>query len=519
MMPTRDTTPTKGCPPKTLVSLVGAGPGDPTLLSLKAIQCLRTADAVFYDALVNPIILSHCRLGIERIPVGKRCGRHSHAQEEINAQLVSRALKGGHIVRLKGGDPFVFGRGGEELQALIAHDIPFEVVPGITAANSVTTYSGIPITHRGVSRSVTLITASTKEYLHEASSWKSLVDLQGTIVFYMGATVIPTISARLIEAGLPPETPACVTTDGTLPSQSTLFATVGDFTPDFADYQTLSPGLFVVGDVVGFAKDFSFFSPTPLSQVKILAVSVDTDRSVLEDLLGDQVAYIHSLPTSQHEIDEYTPDIEQRLAKIQAGTWIAFSTTASVDYMIEMLIRSGRDLRHLAQCHIAAIGKTTTLRLKNYGLIPDFVPSRRDRQGLMDELLAHIGDKPTTIVLPHGAYDSDLPPIHLPERGEISVVDLPLYHSVKVSYTKDDVTFLKDIGFTHIIFSSTKAVDNFAELMEAYALHPLALQAKIITYGPTTTARLASYGIPVYQTLSKATPQDISQAIIDSLTP
>lgn len=512
-----DSTPTDHLPEGTLVSLVGAGPGDPDLLTLHAVRCLRSADAIFYDALVNPVILSHCRPGVERIPVGKRCGRHSHLQEDINTLLVERALKGGRIVRLKGGDPFIFGRGGEELQALVEHGIPFEVVPGITAANAVTTYTGIPVTHRGLSRSVTLITASTKEHRHEASSWKSLVELQGTIVFYMGATVIPTISRRLIEAGLSPDTPACVTTDGTLPSQRSLIARVGDFTPDFTDYSTLSPGLFVVGEVVRFADQFSFFAPTPLSQVKILAVSVDTERSALEGILGDKVAYIHSLPTSRHEINEYTDEIEERLARIPSGAWIAFPTTASVDYMVEMLIRSGRDIRTLAQCKIAAIGKTTTLRLRSYGLVPDFVPTRRDRQGLVDELITHIGNTPATIVSPHGAYDSETKSLDFPTQPHLTVIDIPLYHSVRVSYAKDDVTFFKEIGFTHIIFSSSKAVDNFAELMEKYDLHSLPAHAKVITYGPSTTARLSAYGIQAYCTLPKSTPQDVAQAIIDSL--
>lgn len=516
-MTSSDIPPTDHIPEGTIVSLVGAGPGDPNLLTLRAVRCLRSADVIFYDALVNPVILSHCRQGIERIPVGKRCGRHSHPQEDINTLLVERALKGGRIVRLKGGDPFVFGRGGEELQALIARGIPFEVVPGITAANSVTTYTGIPVTHRGMSRSVTLITASTKEHQHEASSWKSLVELQGTIVFYMGATVIPTICQRLIEAGLSPDTPACVTTNGTLPSQHSLIGQVGDFTPDFTDYSKLSPGLFVVGEVVSFAEEFSFFAPTPLSQVKVLAVSVDTERSVIEDLLGDKVAYIHSLPTSKHEMDEYSEEIEQKLAQIRPGAWVAFSTTAAVDYMMEMLIRSGRDIRTLAQCKIAAIGKTTTLRLRSYGLVPDFVPTRRDRQGLIDELITHIGDTPTTIVSPHGAYDNETKPLIFPPLAHLSVIDIPLYHSVKVSYVKDDVTFFKEIGFTHIIFSSSKAVDNFAELMEKYDLHSLPRQAKVITYGPATTARLSTYGIQAYCTLPKATPQDVAQAIIDSL--
>ncbi|MDO4771339.1 uroporphyrinogen-III C-methyltransferase [Porphyromonas sp.] len=514
---TSDTQTTYDIPEGTLVSLVGAGPGDPTLLTLKAIQCLRQADAIFYDALVNPIILSHCRQGIERIPVGKRCGRHSHEQGDINSLLVDRALRGGRIVRLKGGDPFVFGRGGEELQALTAGGIPFEVVPGITAGNSVTTYSGIPVTHRGMSRSVTFITASTKEYKHEATSWKSLVDLKGTIVFYMGATIIPLICERLIAAGLDPNTPACVITEGTLPSQRRLVAGVGDFTPDFTDYSTLVPGLFVVGEVVSFTDEFSFFAPTPLSQVKILAISVDTERSALHDLLGDKVAYIHSLPTSTHERDRYTPALEAKLSQITPGAWVAFTTTASVDYLVEMLIESGRDIRSLSECKIAAIGKTTTNRLRSYGIVPDFVPTRRDRQGLIDGLVAHIGDQPATIVFPHGAYDSETPPPAFPSSPQLSVIDIPLYHSVKVSYTKDDVTFFKEIGFTHIVFSSSKAVDNFAELMEKYGLHSIPTHAKVITYGPSTTERLKAYGIETYCTLSKSTPQDIAQAVIDSL--
>ncbi len=506
----------KGAPEGTLVSLVGAGPGDPSLLTLGAIRCLGSADAVFYDALVNPIILSYCRPGIERIPVGKRCGRHSHEQWRINDLLVERALRGGHIVRLKGGDPFVFGRGGEEVLALREHGIPFEIVPGITAGNSVTTYSGIPVTHRGTSRCVTFITASTKEHKIDATSWRSLVELGGTVVFYMGTTVIPELCRLLMASGMSPETPACVTTDGTLPSQRRLIARVGDFTPDFTDYSKLSPGLFIVGDVVGFADDFSFFAPTPLSQVKVLAVSVDTERSGLTDVLGDKVAYIHTLPTSANAINPYTPDIEALLSGIKEGAWFAFTTTAAIDYTVEMLLRSGRDLRALAACKIAAIGKTTASRLRSYGLMPDYIPERRDLQGFTESLSLYLSGQKVQVVVPHNEDERNEESIRYMQSKGLDVVPLPLYHNEEITYTADDVTFLRDIVFTHVTFSSTKAVDNFFALASRYDLRSIMDGAKVIALGEATTARLASYGIVPYCTLPKATIRDVADAIISA---
>lgn len=499
---------------KTLVSLVGAGSGDPELLTVKAIDRLKKADAVFYDALVNPIILSYCRKGVERIPVGKRCGKHSHKQDEINKLLVNRAQKGGRIVRLKGGDPFVFGRGGEELMALTENNIPFEVVPGITAGISVPAYTGIPITHRGVSRSVSFITASTKDHSLTDLPWESFVNLQGTLIFYMGTHVIPTISKKLIEAGMNPNTPACVTTDGTLPSQRTITGSIKEFDSNFTDYKNLSPGLFMVGDVISFLPKCCFFRPTILNQKKVLIVSVDTPSSMLTPILEREGVYVHTFQTAKSEACELDKRLE-RLKMIPQEGWIVFVSTAAVEHFIDSILEAKKDFRSLNSYKIAAVGKTTTKRLRSYGLIPDFIPHNRNRASMACELMEHVNSSNNYFIVPC-SEDDDLEDMTKAfEVESYRFIRLPLYKVSPINYIKDDVAFLKEIGFTHITFSSTKAVDNFNELMEDYDLSSMYRKAKIIAFGPSTENRLKSYGIKVDHVLKKPSKTIMIEAILN----
>lgn len=468
----------------TLVSIVGAGPGDPQLLTIKAKECLKKADAIFYDALVNPIILSYCREGIERIPVGKRAGRHSHEQESINDLLVKRALKGGHIVRLKGGDPFIFGRGGEEIQALNEYNIPFEVIPGLSAGITVPTYAGIPMTHRGISRSVTLITAASKASSEYHLPWEALANLNGSIAFYMGCRLIPEISKNLIKAGMSPDTPAAIISNGTLPHQRKMIATLSTFQPGYTDYASWSPGLYIVGEVVHFHEEFDFFTTSEVSQRRVLCVTTDRERSNLTDLLEGKVAYVHTMNmVDRQAIGDHDMIDVQKIINAQN---LLFITPSAVDAAIQLLNQKGVDIRAI-KGNILSGGHTTTKKLMSYGLLSDKVLSLSHMQTPLDT------DKNEVLILCADLESADSWSQSLSDK-EWKPEKMILYQEVPKHYTEDDITFLKAIQFTHIVFSSTRSIEQFGKLLEKHDLREMLEGATLLTYGKTTYKALKEIG-------------------------
>lgn len=467
----------------TLVSIVGAGPGDPKLLTIKAKECLQAADAIFYDALVNPIILSYCREGIERIPVGKRAGRHSHEQDSINDLLVQRALKGGRIVRLKGGDPFIFGRGGEEIQALNEHDIPFEVIPGLSAGITVPAYSGIPMTHRGVSRSVTFITAATKTPAEYNLPWDALAQLDGSIAFYMGCRVIPEICKNLMEAGMAPDTPAAIISNGTLPHQRKMTATLDTFKPGYTDYASWSPGLFVVGKVVSFSDQFEFFSTGEVSQRKVLCITMDREKSSLSKLIENDVAYVHTLNMVDRTPLQEAPETDAE--EISTSAHLLFLTPSAVDATIQMLNRANLDTRVL-RGKIFSAGHTTTQKLRSYGLLADQVFS-------LDAIPQATSEENKVLVLCADEESADSWATQL-SQSNWQPKKVLLYQEVRKEYSEDDITFLKEIGFTHVVFSSTRAIEHFGNLLKEHHLEEILDNATLLTYGSTTYNALKSLG-------------------------
>lgn len=357
------------------VYLVGAGPGDPKLLTLRAVECLKMADVILYDGLANPQILIHARPDCRQICVSKHGREKSWTQQEITQQVVSEALAGNCVVRLKGGDPAVFARSAEELEKLAAENIPFEVVPGITAALAASSYAGIPITHRDWASSVAFITAHGQamdggEEGDEPHHWQAISAFPGTLVFYMGVASAARWSRKLIDAGKSPTTPVALIQHCSLPIQKTAFCTLQDIAQKIEQLQWSPPVITIVGDVVNLGTTLDWFSKRPLFHRTVLLTRPrelsDEWRDVLESL-GARV-WTHPVVA----IEPLSIDWE-RLAKDSDARpdWLVFTSRNGVRHFVESLKASGRDARWFKDARIATVGPATAATLRDYHWIPD----------------------------------------------------------------------------------------------------------------------------------------------------
>lgn len=377
------------------VYLVGAGPGDERLITVRGLELLERADVVVYDYLSSEGLLAHAPEGARLVYVGKRGFGEHLGQEEINALLVRLAREGaGHgrvIVRLKGGDPFVFGRGGEEALALAAAGVPFEVVPGVTAGIAAPAYAGIPVTHRKLSSSVTLVTGR-EDPTRDASGvdWASLAGLAsrgGTVCFYMGVRSLPTIAERLVGAGLEPSTPAAAVRWGTTPAQRTLVATVGTIVREASAQGLAAPAIILVGETVALRERIAWFERAPLLGRTVLCTRAAGQEGELGAGLRDLGARALSIPMiSVGAPDSYGP-LDAAIGRIEAYDWVVFTSANGVRRFFGRLREThGRDARALGRARVAAIGPATARQLGREGIVPDVVPAFYRAEGVFEAM-------------------------------------------------------------------------------------------------------------------------------------
>lgn len=366
------------CSLKPRVYLIGAGPGDPGLITIKGVECLRRADVVVYDRLVAPALLDYAPASAEKIYVGKASGAHTMSQAEINARLIEKARAGKIVARLKGGDPFVFGRGGEEALALAEAGIAFEIVPGVTSAIAAPAYAGIPVTHRGVAASFTVATG------HRADE-SPIPNLHApTLVFLMGVENLESIVTSLIEAGRDATTPAALVRWGTTPQQQTIIGTLANIVERARDLQP--PAVLVVGEVVNLRERLQWFEKRPLLGKRILVTRAREQASELARRLAELGAEPIEFPTIRiAPLDDYA-QLDAALA--QKYDWVIFTSVNGVRFVWERLTALGRDARAFAETRLAAIGSATAEELARHGLRADFVP----REYIAEALAEQIGD-------------------------------------------------------------------------------------------------------------------------------
>jgi uroporphyrinogen III methyltransferase/synthase len=495
-----------------IVFLVGAGPGDPGLITVKGLDCLRAADVVVYDLLANPRLLAEARPEAELVCVGKRAGHHSMKQADINALLVAKAKEGKRVCRLKGGDPFVFGRGGEEAIALAEAGVPFEVVPGVTAGVAAPAYAGIPVTHRGYASSVAFVTGHedpTKTL--SAVAWEKLATGAGTLVVYMGVKRLPDIVAELRAGGLSEETPAALIQWGTLPRQRTVAGTLADIMEAGAEIEP--PAVLVVGEVVGLRERLQWFERRPLFGRCVVVTRSRAQASELSRRLEALGAEVLEMPTIRIEPPETCEPLDEAIARLEAYDWVVFTSVNGVDAFFARLDQAGKDARALP-C-VAAIGGATSERLAAFGVRADCQPSRFTGEALVEALAKQAGLSGKRVLLPRAAEAPETVPGGLAALGA-DVDEVAAYRTVTAT-SADEATIerLAGGGVDFVTFTSSSTVRGFADAVGRERLAALPAATQFVSIGPVTSATAGELGIAVAAEAAEHTIPGVVAAILD----
>jgi uroporphyrinogen III methyltransferase/synthase len=477
------------------VYLVGAGPGDPGLITVKGLEVLRQAQVVVYDQLASPELLQELSPGAEVIYVGKKAGAHARPQEGINDLLIQKARAGLVVVRLKGGDPFVFGRGGEEAEALALSGIPFEVVPGVTAAVAVPAYAGIPVTHRAHTTLVTFVTGH-EDPAKEVSQipWEALGANPGTLVFLMGVKNLPEICRRLVDAGRAPATPAAVIEKGTTLEQRTITGTLSDLAARAREADVKPPAILVVGGVAGLHERLAWWETRPLWGKTVVVTRSRAQASRLTALLAAAGARCLEAPTLKIAPPDDEGPLNAALAGLSGFDWIIFTSANGVAAFMSRLREMGKDARALGRARIAAIGPATAQALEEHGLNADVVPDSFVAEELLAALSPHIvpGDQ---VLLARAQEAREVLPEGLAQLGaQVSVA--PVYQAQAPTALPPEVAAALESGRVDVLtFTSSATVHNFAKLVGEAAFKKLAQNAAVAAIGPITAATLKEYGI------------------------
>ena len=484
---------------KGIVYLIGAGPGDPELITVKGKRLLGRAQVVVYDYLANKRLLEHVPPSATLIYAGKKGGStHTHSQTEINQMLVDHALAGKTVVRLKGGDPFIFGRGGEEIEELAGHGVAFEVVPGVTSASAAATYAGVPITHRSFTSSVAFVTGHEDPTKHESRiAWDKLATGVGTIVFYMGIKNLPNISTNLIKHGRDPKTPVAVVRWASTPEQRSVVGTLENISEVVLNSGITPPALVVVGEVVSLRDTINWYEKRPLFGKKIVVTRSRSQASELVQSLEDLGASCLEAPTIALEPLENLQALDGTLAAIGDYDWLLFTSPNTVGFFFQRLQELGYDSRSLAGPKIAAVGAATADSLREHGIRADLLPGEFTGEGLLQALLKE-GVKGKRVLLPRAAKAREVLPQGLADAGaRVDVV--ALYRNVPPPMG-EELRRALDAGEVDLItFTSSSTVENFVEQLAVRGdeLAKLLAGVKIAAIGPITAATAEQAGVRV----------------------
>ncbi len=504
-----------------LVSLVGAGPGDPGLITVKGMQRLQQADVVVYDYLANDELLAYCTPGAERRYVGKQAGAHSMTQDEINDLLLDLGRQGKHVVRLKGGDPFVFGRGGEEAESLEAAGIPWEVVPGISSGIAAPAYAGIPVTHRDWASSVVFVTGHQDPTRETARvDWATLGRSTDTIVLYMGVGTLDVIAERLVAGGRDPSTPAAVIRWGTLPAQETVMGSLATIASEMAAAWLRPPAVVVIGDVVRLRDRLRWFDNAPLWGKRIVVTRAREQASVLTERLRELGAEPIEYPVIGFAPPEDLRPLDDSVANLGRYDWVIFTSANGVRYFVERLTAARQTSSALRDIRIGAIGPATAAAALAAGLQASFVPD----EFVAEAVVAQIGEVAgRRILLPRADIAREALVAGLEAKGAV-VDQVVAYRTVLGEPGVDVVRMLRDRAIDVVTFTSSSTVKNFFVRLQESGLLPDEVRrlldgVTIATIGPITAGTARDYGLKVAIEAEQYTIPGLVAALVQALGP
>ena len=495
------------------VYLVGAGPGDPGLISAKGANYLAHADLVLYDEILDERLLDLAGEQCEKIFVGKRGARPSLRQEDINELLVANAGAGRRVVRLKGGDPYIFGRGSEEGVRLYAEGIPFEVVSGVSAASGVLAYAGIPLTHRGLTSTAVLVTGLEDPTKPTTSvDWPSLAKLNCTLIIFMGARKLIEVVEVLLHNGKPRNTPAAVIAWGTWPHQQTVVAPLANLAEKALERGLQSPAIITVGDVVDLRAQLNWFENKALFGRRILVTRSREQAGTLRLLLEAEAAEAHSLPLIEIRPPAQWNEVDRCIRELGDNDWALFTSPNAVDFFFGRMSALNLDARAFSGVQIAAVGHSTAESLKQFGIFADLIPAEQSQEGLV-RAFAEIDVTDLRILLPGSSIGRPLLAETLTRR-QAHIERVVAYENVVPTLKPSDLPPCVNSGdLDMVIFASPSSVTNFVAVLGERKSLDLLRQTAIASIGPTTSRAVRELGLEVAVQPKKSTVPDLVRAL------
>ena len=500
-----------------MIYLVGSGPGDPGLFTIKGVRCMEEADAVVYDRLAPEALLKHAKPEAESIYVGKRPGNPTMSQGEINDLLVELGRAGKTVVRLKGGDPYIFGRGGEEALALIEAGLPFEVVPGVTSGVAAPAYAGIPVTHRNVSTSVVFVTGHEDPTKGRSDvDWARIAKGADTLVLYMGVGRLKEISTELVAAGRSPETPVACVRWGTIPEQRTVTGTLEDIAERVAEADLKPPAITVVGDVVALREaGLDWYERRPLFGRCVVVTRARAQAGELSVELERLGAEVYEFPTIQIQAPEDFGPLDAAIRDLDSFGWIVFTSVNGVEAFLERLWHHGLDLRAVPRrAKVAAIGPATAQRIEEVGLRVDVVPEEYRAEALI-EVLETDSIAGKRVLIPRAKVAREILPDKLREAGAEVVVP-PAYESAPSSEGKNELARRLGAGEVDCVtFTASSTVENFVGAFGPGEAVGLLAETRVVCIGPITAETARGHGLRVDTEAEEYTIPGLVEAVED----
>ncbi|HOP46572.1 MAG TPA: uroporphyrinogen-III C-methyltransferase [Desulfobacteraceae bacterium] len=499
------------------VYLVGAGPGDPDLITVKGRECIGLADVIIHDYLANRVFLEYADKKAEMIYAGKRGGCHTFNQAEINSLIIDRAEKGLTVVRLKGGDPFIFGRGGEEAQELVRAGISFEVVPGITSAIAVPAYAGIPLTHRDYTSTVAFITGREGQSKEKSSiKWDKISTGVGTLVFLMGVENLHRITENLLKNGRSPDTPVAIICRGTISEQRTLVGRLNDISMLAVERGIKPPAVIIVGEVVNLRNELDWFEKRPLFGKRIIVTRAREQASGFLKVLNSLGAECIEFPTIRIVPPESWAALDRAIAELETYQWLLFSSVNGVKYFIERMKFHGKDVRDLKGIKIGAIGPKTAEVWNNMGISPDLIPDEYRAEALV-ECFKKLEVKHARILFPRAALAREILPEELRNMGaEVDVVEA--YRTVRPESGIGRVKEMLSTGSVDVVtFTSSSTVINFVEMFrpEGEKFLEWMESVTVACIGPITANTAQENGLSVSLVAPEYTVDGLAKTILE----